>query len=125
MFAAGVPLVEALDSVGGASGNSVYADRHREDPAGSVHRHQPDGGDDQRQRVPTMVLQMCAIGEESGSIDHMLGKAADFYEAEVDDMVAGLSSLMEPIIIVFLGTALIGGIVVSMYLPIFKLGQVV
>jgi hypothetical protein len=69
-----------------------------------------------------MVLQMCAIGEESGSIDHMLGKAADFYEAEVDDMVAGLSSLMEPIIIVFLGT-LIGGIVVSMYLPIFKLGR--
>jgi type IV pilus assembly protein PilC len=73
---------------------------------------------------PTMVLQMCAIGEEAGSVDHMLGKAADFYEAEVDEMVAGLSSLMEPIIIVFLGT-LIGGIVVSMYLPIFKLGQVV
>ena len=73
---------------------------------------------------PNMVLQMTSIGEESGSIDHMLGKAADFYEAEVDDMVAGLSSLMEPIIIVFLGT-LIGGIVVSMYLPIFKLGQVV
>ena len=73
---------------------------------------------------PTMVLQMCAIGEESGSIDHMLGKAADFYESEVDDMVAGLSSLMEPIIIVILGT-IIGGIVVSMYLPIFKLGQVV
>jgi hypothetical protein len=71
---------------------------------------------------PSMVLQMCAIGEESGSIDHMLGKAADFYEAEVDDMVAGMSSLMEPIIIVFLGT-LIGGIVVAMYLPIFKLGQ--
>ena len=73
---------------------------------------------------PSMVLQMCSIGEESGSIDHMLGKAADFYEAEVDEMVAGLSSLMEPIIIVFLG-GLIGGIVVSMYLPIFKLGQVV
>jgi len=73
---------------------------------------------------PSMVLQMCAIGEESGSIDHMLSKAADFYEQEVDEMVAGLSSLMEPIIIVFLGT-LIGGIVVSMYLPIFKLGQVV
>ena len=67
---------------------------------------------------------MVAIGEESGSIDHMLGKSADFYEAEVDEMVAGLSSLMEPIIIVFLG-GLIGGIVVSMYLPIFKLGQVV
>ena len=73
---------------------------------------------------PSMVLQMCAIGEESGSIDHMLSKAADFYEAEVDDMVAGLSSLMEPMIIVFLG-GLIGGIVVSMYLPIFKLGSVV
>jgi type IV pilus assembly protein PilC len=73
---------------------------------------------------PSMVLQMCAIGEESGSIDHMLSKAADFYEAEVDDMVAGISSLMEPIIIVVLGTV-IGGIVVSMYLPIFKLGQVV
>jgi type IV pilus assembly protein PilC len=73
---------------------------------------------------PSMVLQMCAIGEESGSIDHMLGKAADFYEAEVDDMVAGISSLMEPIIIVILGTV-IGGIVVAMYLPIFKLGQVV
>jgi len=73
---------------------------------------------------PSMVLQTCAIGEESGSIDHMLGKAADFYEAEVDDMVAGISSLMEPIIIVILGTV-IGGIVISMYLPIFKIGQVV
>ena len=73
---------------------------------------------------PNMVLQMTAIGEESGSIDHMLGKAADFYEAEVDEMVAGLSSLMEPLIIVFLGT-IVGGIVVSMYLPIFKLGAVV
>ena len=73
---------------------------------------------------PSMVLQMCAIGEESGSIDHMLAKAADFYEAEVDDMVAGISSLMEPIIIVVLGS-LIGGIVVAMYLPIFKLGAVV
>jgi type IV pilus assembly protein PilC len=73
---------------------------------------------------PTMVLQMCAIGEESGSVDHMLGKAADFYEAEVDEMVAGLSSLMEPIIIVILGSV-IGGIVVAMYMPIFKMGQVV
>jgi type IV pilus assembly protein PilC len=73
---------------------------------------------------PNMVLQMCAIGEESGSIDHMLSKAADFYEEEVDEAVKGLSSLMEPIIIVVLGV-LIGGIVVSMYLPIFKLGQVV
>jgi len=113
MFAAGVPLVEALDSVGGASGNSVYA------IATSLTVAMTNAN-----IFPSMVLQMCAIGEESGSIDHMLGKAADFYEAEVDDMVAGLSSLMEPIIIVVLGTV-IGGIVVSMYLPIFKLGQVV
>ena len=73
---------------------------------------------------PVMVVQMCAIGEESGSLDQMLGKAAEFYEDEVDEAVKGLSSLMEPFIIVILGT-LIGGIVVSMYLPIFKLGQVV
>ena len=72
---------------------------------------------------PSMVLQMCAIGEESGTIDHMLGKAADFYEQEFDEMVAGLSSLMEPIIIVLLG-GVIGGIVVAMYLPVFKLGHV-
>ena len=71
-----------------------------------------------------MVLQMTAIGEESGSLDHMLGKAAEFYEDEVDEMVKGLSSLMEPFIIVFLGT-IIGGIVIAMYLPIFKIGQVV
>lgn len=124
MFAAGVPLVEALDSVGGASGNSVY-----EEATLKIQQEVSTGTSltaamTNANLFPTMVLQMCAIGEESGSIDHMLGKAADFYEAEVDDMVAGLSSLMEPIIIVFLGT-LIGGIVVSMYLPIFKLGQVV
>lgn len=124
MFAAGVPLVEALDSVGGASGNSVYA------LATEKIQQEVSTGTSLTSAMtnanifPSMVLQMCAIGEESGSIDHMLGKAADFYEAEVDDMVAGLSSLMEPIIIVILGT-IIGGIVVSMYLPIFKLGQVV
>jgi type IV pilus assembly protein PilC len=124
MFAAGVPLVEALDSVGGASGNSVYVS------ATAKIQQEVSTGTSLTAAMananvfPTMVLQMCAIGEESGSIDHMLGKAADFYEAEVDDMVAGLSSLMEPIIIVFLG-GLIGGIVVSMYLPIFKLGAVV
>jgi len=124
MFAAGVPLVEALDSVGGASGNSLYAD------ATLKIQQEVSTGTSLTQAMsntrifPSMVLQMCAIGEESGSLDHMLGKAADFYEQEVDDMVAGLSSLMEPIIIVVLGT-LIGGIVVSMYLPIFKLGQVV
>jgi type IV pilus assembly protein PilC len=124
MFAAGVPLVEALDSVGGASGNSVYADAttriQQEVSTGTSLTTAMTNAN----LFPSMVIQMTAIGEESGSIDHMLGKAADFYEAEVDDMVAGLSSLMEPIIIVFLGV-LIGGIVVSMYLPIFKLGQVV
>ncbi len=124
MFAAGVPLVEALDSVGGASGNSVY-----EEATIKIQQEVSTGTSltaamTNANLFPTMVLQMCAIGEESGSIDHMLGKAADFYEAEVDDMVAGLSSLMEPIIIVVLGS-LIGGIVVSMYLPIFKLGSVV
>ena len=124
MFAAGVPLVEALDSVGGASGNSVYLEAttkiQREVSTGTSLTNAMTNA----AVFPSMVLQMCAIGEESGTIDHMLGKAADFYESEVDDMVAGLSSLLEPIIIVFLGT-IIGGIVVSMYLPIFKLGQVV
>jgi len=124
MFAAGVPLVEALDSVGGASGNSVF------ERATVKIQHEVSTGTALTVAMtnvnlfPSMVLQMCAIGEESGSIDHMLGKAADFYEAEVDDMVAGISSLMEPIIIVILGT-IIGGIVVAMYLPIFKLGAVV
>lgn len=124
MFAAGVPLVEALDSVGGASGNSVFATAttriQNEVSTGTALTVAMTNAN----IFPSMVLQMCAIGEESGSIDHMLGKAADFYEAEVDDMVAGISSLMEPIIIVVLGT-LIGGIVVAMYLPIFKLGAVV
>ena len=124
MFAAGVPLVEALDSVGGAAGNSVYAmatEKIQQEVSTGTSLTAAMGN---ANVFPTMVIQMCAIGEESGSIDHMLGKAADFYEEEVDDMVAGLSSLMEPIIIVFLG-GLIGGIVVAMYLPIFKLGQVV
>ena len=124
MFAAGVPLVEALDSVGGSAGNAEYA-------AATVGiRQQVSVGTSltsamtQSKLFPPMVLQMCAIGEESGSIDYMLGKAADFYESEVDDMVAGISSLMEPIIIVILGS-IIGGIVVAMYLPIFKMGQMV
>jgi type IV pilus assembly protein PilC len=124
MFAAGVPLVEALDSVGGASGNAVYAiateQIQRDVSTGSALTTSMTATG----VFPTMVLQMAAIGEESGSLDHMLGKAAEFYEEEVDEMVKGLSSLMEPFIIVILGT-LIGGIVVSMYLPIFKLGAVV
>jgi len=124
MFAAGVPLVEALDSVGGAAGNSEYAQatvgiRQQVSIGASLTSAMT-----QSKLFPAMVLQMCAIGEESGSIDYMLGKAADFYEAEVDDMVAGISSLMEPIIIVILGS-IIGGIVVAMYLPIFKMGQIV
>jgi type IV pilus assembly protein PilC len=124
MFAAGVPLVEALDSVGGASGNMVYGKATEKIQQEVSTGTSLTNAMTNVQLFPSMVLQMCAIGEESGSIDHMLGKAADFYEAEVDDMVAGLSSLMEPIIIVVLGT-IIGGIVVSMYLPIFQLGQVV
>ena len=124
MFAAGVPLVEALDSVGGTAGNIIYARAteqiQRDVAAGSALT----GSMATTGVFPNMVLQMAAIGEESGSLDAMLGKAADFYEEEVDEMVKGLSSLLEPIIIVFLGT-LIGGIVVAMYLPIFKLGQVV
>jgi type IV pilus assembly protein PilC len=124
MFAAGVPLVEALDSVAGASGNAVYRKAteqiQRDVSTGSAltTSMQTTGV------FPTMVLQMASIGEESGSLDHMLAKAAEFYEDEVDEMVKGLSSLMEPFIIVILGV-LIGGIVVSMYLPIFKLGAVV
>jgi type IV pilus assembly protein PilC len=124
MFAAGVPLVEALDSVGGASGNSMFALATEKVQQEVSTGTSLTAAMTNTNLFPSMVLQMCAIGEESGSVDHMLGKAADFYEAEVDDMVAGLSSLMEPIIIVFLGT-LIGGIVVAMYLPIFKMGQVV
>jgi type IV pilus assembly protein PilC len=124
MFGAGVPLVEALDSVGGAAGNALYqqaTEKIQRDVATgtSLTTSMQSTG-----VFPNMVLQMTAIGEESGALDHMLAKAAEFYESEVDEMVKGLSSLMEPIIIVFLGT-LIGGIVVSMYLPIFKLGSVV
>ena len=124
MFAAGVPLVEALDSVGGASGNAVFAEatekiqRDVSTGAALTTSMQTTGV------FPNMVLQMCAIGEESGALDQMLAKAAEFYEDEIDEAVKGLSSLMEPFIIVILGT-LIGGIVVAMYLPIFKLGQVV
>ncbi|MDP1864200.1 MAG: type II secretion system F family protein [Thiobacillus sp.] len=124
MFAAGVPLVEALESVGGASGNQVYVE------ATSKIRNEVSTGTaltvamQNTGRFPNMVLQMAAIGEESGSLDSMLGKVADFYEAEVDDAVAALSSLMEPIIMVVLGV-LIGGMVIAMYLPIFKMGSVV
>ncbi len=124
MFAAGVPLVEALDSVGGASGNYVYLQ------ATVKIKNEVSTGTSltvamQNSEVfPSMVIQMCMIGEETGALDAMLGKVADFFEAEVDDAVEALSSLMEPIIMVVLGT-LIGGMVVAMYLPIFKLGGAV
>jgi len=124
MFAAGVPLVESLDSVGGASGNAVYLDATKkiqnEVSTGTSLTVAMQNAD----VFPNMVTQMVSIGEESGSLDNMLGKVADFYEAEVDEAVASLSSLMEPLIMVILGV-LIGGLVIAMYLPIFKLGSVV
>jgi type IV pilus assembly protein PilC len=124
MFAAGVPLVEALDSVGGASGNQVFVEgtqkiRAEVSSGTALTLAMQNAG-----LFPNMVLQMAAIGEESGALDSMLGKVADFYEAEVDDAVEALSSLMEPMIMVVLGT-LIGGMVIAMYLPIFKMGEVV
>jgi type IV pilus assembly protein PilC len=124
MFAAGVPLVEAFDSVAGAAGNAVYFDATK-----YIQREVSSGNSltvamQNTEVFPSMVLQMVAIGEEAGSLDSMLSKVADFYEAEVDDAVEALSSLMEPIIMVVLGT-LIGGMVIAMYLPIFKMGQVV
>jgi type IV pilus assembly protein PilC len=124
MFAAGVPLVEALDSVGGASGNYVYAAATKAIKAEVSTGTSLTIAMQNANVFPTMVIQMCSIGEETGALDGMLGKVADFYEAEVDDAVEALSSLMEPIIMVVLGT-LIGGMVIAMYLPIFKMGQAV
>jgi type IV pilus assembly protein PilC len=124
MFAAGVPLVEAMQSVAGATGNIVYEE--------AVLRMKDEVATGQRlQRAmenvglfPNMVIQMIAVGEESGSLDTMSGKVAEFYEAEVDNAVDGMSSLLEPMIMAILGV-LVGGMVIAMYLPIFKLGQVV
>lgn len=124
MFSAGVPLVEALDSVGGASGNHLYMLATREiqtsiSTGQSLNMAMQNSG-----MFPTMVVQMVSIGEESGQLDNMLGKVADFYDREVDDAVAAMSTLLEPLIMVFLGVV-IGGLVVAMYLPIFKLGGAV
>lgn len=124
MFAAGVPLVEAMDSVAGAAGNIVFYNATKKIQGEVSTGTSLTVAMQNTALFPNMVLQMVTIGEESGSLDAMLGKVADFYEAEVDDAVAALSSLMEPMIMVVLGT-LIGGLVVAMYLPIFKLGQVV
>lgn len=124
MFAAGVPLVEALNSVAGATGNSVF------EKATLQIRDDTTTGMQIQQSIrntgvfPNMVVQMVAIGEESGSLDHMLSKVADFYEEEVDNMVDSLSSMLEPLIMAILGV-LIGGLVIAMYLPIFKLGAVI
>lgn len=123
-FAAGVPLVEALDSVGPASGNAVYKEATRQiqnevNIGTSLAQSMQNSG-----VFPPMAVQMTAIGEESGSLDSMLSKVADYYEREVDETVDALASLMEPMIMVILGT-IIGSIVVAIYMPIFKLGQVV
>ena len=124
MFSAGVPLVEALDSVAGASGNRVYYDATKRIQSEISTGTSLTVAMQNAEVFPNMVLQMTAIGEESGALDSMLSKVADFYEGEVDDAVDALASLMEPIIMVVLGV-LIGGLVIAMYLPIFKMGQVV
>lgn len=124
MFAAGVPLVDALDSVAGAAGNHVYFDATKKIQLEVSTGSSLVDAMTQTNVFSNMVLQMVAIGEESGSLDSMLSKIADFFEAEVDNAVEALSSLMEPIIMVVLGT-LIGSMVIAMYLPIFKMGQVV
>ncbi|HET7546163.1 MAG TPA: type II secretion system F family protein [Usitatibacter sp.] len=124
MFAAGVPLVESLDSVSGAAGNYVYYEATKKIQAEVSTGTGLTTAMTNSGVFPSMVLQMTAIGEESGSLDAMLGKVADFFEQEVDEAVESLSSLMEPMIMVVLG-GLIGTIVVAMYLPIFKMGQAI
>ena len=124
MFAAGVPLVEAMESVAGAAGNAVYAEGILQMRDNVATGQQLQLSMNQTGLFPNMVVQMVAIGEESGSLDAMLGKVADFYEQEVDDAVDGLSSLLEPLIMSVLGI-LVGGLIVAMYLPIFKMGSVI
>jgi type IV pilus assembly protein PilC len=124
MFAAGTPIVEAMDSVAGATGNIVYYEatmQLKEDVATGMLlvESMRDTG-----VFPNMCMQMTQIGEETGELDKMLNKVADYYEEEVDNLVDSLSSLMEPIIMVFLGI-IIGGLVVAMYLPIFQMGSVI
>jgi len=124
MFAAGVPLVEALDSVAGATGNIVYEEgvKAMRDEVATGQRLQQSM--ENTDLFPNMVIQMIAVGEESGSLDEMSAKVADFYEEDVDNAVDNLSSLLEPLIMAILGV-MVGGLVIAMYLPIFKLGQVV
>ena len=123
-FAAGVPLVEALESTAGAAGNAIYSAaifQIRDDVTAGTSLYQSIRATG---LFPTMLLQMTSIGEESGSLDEMLGKVADQYETQVDDAVDNLSSLMEPLIMSILGV-LIGGLMIAMYLPIFMLGSVI
>jgi type IV pilus assembly protein PilC len=124
MFAAGVPLVEAMESVAGATGNIVYSDAVMQMRDNVSTGQQLQLAMRQTNLFPNMVVQMVAIGEESGALDDMLGKVADFYEEEVDNAIDALSSLLEPLIMAILGV-LIGGLIIAMYLPIFKLGAVV
>ena len=124
MFAAGVPLVEAMQSVAGATGNVIYSEAVMQMRDNVSTGQQLQLAMRQTGLFPNMVVQMVAIGEESGSLDAMLGKVADFYEEEVDNAVDALSSLLEPLIMVVLGV-LVGGLIIAMYLPIFKLGSVV
>ncbi|MDH4005682.1 MAG: type II secretion system F family protein, partial [Gammaproteobacteria bacterium] len=124
MFAAGVPLVEALESVAGATGNIVYelgVLKMRDEVATGQRLQQAM---ENTELFPNMVIQMIAVGEESGSLDEMSAKVADFYEEDVDNAVDNLSSLLEPLIMAILGV-LVGGLVVAMYLPIFKMGSVI
>lgn len=124
MFAAGVPLVEAMDSVAGATGNSVY-EKATYEVRDEIATGQPlQVAMTQTGVFPNLAVQMIAIGEESGALDQMAGKVAEFYEQEVDDAVDGLTSLLEPLIMAVLGV-LVGGLIIAMYLPIFKLGSVV
>ncbi|MEE4162300.1 MAG: type II secretion system F family protein, partial [Woeseiaceae bacterium] len=124
MFSAGVPLVEALESVAGATGNIVYEEgvMQMRDEVATGQRLQQSM--ENSELFPNMVIQMIAVGEESGSLDEMSAKVADFYEEDVDNAVDNLSSLLEPMIMAILGV-MVGGLVVAMYLPIFKMGQVV
>jgi type IV pilus assembly protein PilC len=124
MFAAGVPLVEAMDSVAGAARNILFHEailKIREEVSAGTQLHKSMQS---CELFPNMVVQMISVGEESGSLDDMLAKVADFYEDDVDNLVEGLSSLLEPIIMSILGV-LVGGLVVAMYLPIFQMGSVI
>ena len=124
MFNAGVPLVEALESVAGATGNIVYETAVLQIREEVATGQRLAASMDAVNLFPNMVIQMIAVGEESGALDDMASKVADFYEAEVDNAVDSMSSLLEPMIMAILGV-LVGGLVIAMYLPIFKMGAVI